>query len=130
MAGMQEDAELDDDAFDEALERVMAAAAQAIKTPDIAQQMKAVAAAENEADALSTLALDIINGLDDKSGETIPVDVLPAAAMGILGMIGEAIRSPQEVVGEAADMLMRKAAQESGMSPEQIEAEMAASAGE
>jgi hypothetical protein len=121
----QAEAELDDEQFDDALERVMSAAAQALKDPAVAEQVKAVSGADDEAEALSTLALSIINALDDKSGESIPPDVLPAAALGVVGMIGEVIGSSQEEVGKAADLLMRKAAQEGGMSPEEIDAELA-----
>ena len=123
-----ESPELPDDQFDEALNRITQAAMVAMESPGVQQQMAEAAAAPDQAQAIAQTANALLDGLDQQSGESIPEDVLPPAALAIVGMIGEAVEADQQTVGKAADLLMRMAAQEAGMSPEEIEAEMAAAA--
>jgi hypothetical protein len=124
-AGQGEAPELPDEEFDSALERVLAAATQAMRTPQISQQLAQIASAEDQATGIAETANTLLDALDEASGESIPEEILPAATLGIVGIIGQVIGADQNVVGQAADLAIRQAAMAAGMTPEEIEQEMA-----
>lgn len=119
--------ELDDAQFDDAIARVSQAALIALKTPDMRQALEAAAQSQDPADALANLAYDVIEALSEKSGHSIPLEVMPAAAFEVLGMVFELaqasanVQPDQNAVQTAARAMMRRFVEEIGGNPMQAE---------
>lgn len=97
--------EMPDDEFDEALERVMAAAIKAMQTPEARSQLQQIPKAQDVGIALAEFCYNLSMALYEKSGQSIPDEVMPAAGMYILGKVGEMLQVSQKDIAEAADQM-------------------------
>lgn len=110
--GQVEEPELPDDQFDEALERVMAAALKAMQQPEIKRQIVSIKQSPEPAMALAETCYNLSMALYEKSGQSIPDEVMPAAGAYILGNVSKMIDASAAMSAEALDQMMANYATE------------------
>ena len=118
-------AEEDDEQYELDLEKVLLAATQAMQEPEVQDELRQIRALQDPAEGIATLAMSIVDGLDEASGATIPEDVLPGAALGIAATIGEVLDVDQAVMTQTAQTLVLRALQQEGVSPEEMQQALA-----
>lgn len=110
----------DDPEYDDAIERVLTAATLGLKQPQMVEDLRALRA-RPDPQAIADLAMAIVDGLDEKSGATIPEDVLPGAALGIAAMIGDVIGAPGPVISQASQIMLLRVLESEGADPKQLQ---------
>lgn len=116
----QAGAEGDDIEFDDAIERVLTAAVIGMKQPQMVEQLRALGA-RPDPQAIADMAMTIVDALDEKSGATIPEDVLPGAALGVAAIIGDVIGAPRPVISQAGQIMLLRLLESEGVDPQQMQ---------
>lgn len=105
---------------DEAVDRVMAAAVMAMKSPQYQQSLAQAAAGEQPGKALAELARGLIDELDNKSGASIPEDALLEAGITIYTTMADVGGLDARETVEGMKQIMVTAMQAQGANPQQI----------
>jgi hypothetical protein len=116
--------ELPDDQYEDAIDRVMAAFMQAISAPEMRDTLLQ---AVGSADTMATLVYETLSALDEKSGATIPEEVLPAVAFEAVGALAEVAEAagaggdPGALAAQATQLVLMRFLTEAGVDPQQVQ---------
>jgi len=119
--GMQQAPMVDDSPeYQQTLQRIALAAAKALRQPSVVREIAAAVQSDDPASAIGNIAYDMTNALDERSGASIPEDVLPGAALTVLGLISEIADLDEPVVIDATKTMMVRLLQEAGADPQEM----------
>lgn len=118
------DGDLPEPQYEDAVDRVMTAFAQAITADGMREPLLA---AVQSPEAMANFAYDVLQALDEKSGATIPEEVLPAVAFEAVGTLAEvadaagAEGDPEQMAAQATQIMLMRFLTEAGMDPQQVQ---------